>query len=108
MDLDKGAEWLRNLTNAEIADLHAYDKADIAQSLARLVSVAEAAGVLGWRDEELDNKLREVALGGKSDILHLLLGLVLNLNLNLNLTLDLTQNHNSSLVQRMIMKNLQE
>ena len=57
MDLDKGAEWLRNLTNAEIADLHAYDKADIAQSLARLVSVAEAAGVLGWRDEELDNKL---------------------------------------------------
>ena len=57
MDLDKGAEWLRNLTNAEIADLHAYDKADIAQSLARLVSVTEAAGVLGWRDEELDNKL---------------------------------------------------
>ena len=36
MDLDKGAEWLRNLTNAEITDLHAYDKADIAQSLARL------------------------------------------------------------------------
>ena len=34
-----------------------YDKADIAQSLARLVSVAEAAGVLSWCDEELDNKL---------------------------------------------------
>ena len=63
MGLDKGAEWLHNLTNAEIADLHAYDKGDIAQSLARLVSMAEAAGVLSWHDEELDNKLQEVALG---------------------------------------------
>ena len=63
LDLNKGANWLCGLTNAEIANLHAYDKADIVQSLARLLGVAEAAGVLGWRDAELDSKLCEVSLG---------------------------------------------
>ena len=62
-DLTYNANWLRLLDPTEVANFDDFDKEAIARGLTAVITAAEAAGVIGWRDPDLDSRLRAVAEG---------------------------------------------